>query len=584
MVVVAVDVVGPVPYEGSRAFGTAGPAELRRLRVEHAVDPAHPANAAIVDLELAPRDADGLVHFEHDVVVVQPADPARRNRWALVDAVNRGRPTIPAYLLGDDSPPFPTPPAPRAGDGSLLAAGWTLVSCGWQLDVEGPPELGLRAPLLAGDVRGRVGYTIRPCAPANRLPLSSPGHWTWPVALDAAPVLLEDGVPLAAGSWSLAPDGLTMRRRDGFTPGCTYRCEYEATGARVSGCGLLALRDLARWLRSVDADDPGGIGPVQHTALFGISQSGRLLRQFLHDGMNADEAGAPAYDAVLPVIAGGRRGQFNTRFAVPGALPDEGAVGAMDDDATYGCLLAASDAAGVTPKVIALNTSTEYWRGDAAALLPEVHPAVRVHHVAGTQHSPGIVPQVFEVPAVRWRGVHGFGTVDYRPVLRALLLQLVQWVEHGVEPTPGQAPGPDQLGTRDEVLAGFTTRGHATPDASSFMPPAGPVPLVDDAGNELGGIRLPDVAVPLGVHTGWNARHPAAGAPTDEMFLMGSTWWWPAAAAGPSATLAGHLAACRTVIDGLVAQGLLLGSDVDLVLGHAEARWHESRRGAVPPA
>jgi hypothetical protein len=39
------------------------------------------------------------------------------------------------------------------------------------------------------------------------------------------------------------------------------------------------------------------------------------------------------------------------------------------------------------------------------------------------------------------------------------------------------------------------------------------VPAVDEAGNDRAGIRLPEVAVPLATHTGWNYRHPSIGAP-----------------------------------------------------------------------
>jgi Alpha/beta hydrolase domain len=37
------------------------------------------------------------------------------------------------------------------------------------------------------------------------------------------------------------------------------------------------------------------------------------------------------------------------------------------------------------------------------------------------------------------------------------------------------------------------------------------VPQVDRDGNELSGIRLPNVAVPLATYTGWNFRSPSIG-------------------------------------------------------------------------
>ena len=39
------------------------------------------------------------------------------------------------------------------------------------------------------------------------------------------------------------------------------------------------------------------------------------------------------------------------------------------------------------------------------------------------------------------------------------------------------------------------------------------MPAVDEAGNDRAGIRLPEIAVPLATHTGWNYRKPSIGAP-----------------------------------------------------------------------
>ena len=210
---------------------------------------------------------------------------------------------------------------------------------------------------------------------------------------------------------------------------------------------------------------------MSRTLLFGVSQSGRVIRRFLHDGMNVDEAGAVAYDAVLPVIAGGRLGRFNDRFAVPGTLPSE--PDQLTDDVGYGALLAR---AGAPVKVMAMNSSNEYWRGDGALLHADGHPDVRVHLVAGTQHGTGYLPQLFEMPALGWKGRNGFNTIDYRPVLRALLQQVVDWVDDGVEPAPSTEPSADQLSTREAVLARFAAAGRPTPRLASFAQPAGPVP------------------------------------------------------------------------------------------------------------
>ena len=83
------------PYADGAAFGDAGPYERLDGVARLAVDPAHPANAAIVDLA-GPRAApDGLVHFRADVCLLRPADSARGAGRLLVDVVNRGRKNAP---------------------------------------------------------------------------------------------------------------------------------------------------------------------------------------------------------------------------------------------------------------------------------------------------------------------------------------------------------------------------------------------------------------------------------------------------------------------------------------------------------
>jgi hypothetical protein len=48
------------------------------------------------------------------------------------------------------------------------------------------------------------------------------------------------------------------------------------------------------------------------------------------------------------------------------------------------------------------------------------------------------------------------------------------------------------------------------------------VPQVDADGNELGGVRLPEIVAPLATYTGWNLRSPSIGAPTERISFLGS--------------------------------------------------------------
>src|SRR5918911_4270778 len=113
-----------------------------------AVDPMHPANARITDLDRAPRDAEGRVRFRADFLLLQPVDPARGNRRLLYHVVNRGHRIGVAYNRFAPRPPT-LPPSDDidVGDGFLMRHGWTVAMCGWQWDVQRQPGLmGLEAP------------------------------------------------------------------------------------------------------------------------------------------------------------------------------------------------------------------------------------------------------------------------------------------------------------------------------------------------------------------------------------------------------------------------------------------------------
>src|SRR5258707_6899973 len=60
-----------------------------------------------------------------------------------------------------------------------------------------------------------------------------------------------------------------------------------------------------------------GAGKIDRSYVVGVSQSGRILRHLLYLGLYEDEAGPPAWDAVVPHVAGGRRGEVNCRLGPP---------------------------------------------------------------------------------------------------------------------------------------------------------------------------------------------------------------------------------------------------------------------------
>jgi hypothetical protein len=199
------------------------------------------------------------------------------------------------------------------------------------------------------------------------------------------------------------------------------------------------------------------------------------------------------------------------------------------------------------PKIFFTNSSTEYWRGDASLIHTNAEgtqdvspsPSARTYHFVGTQHSSGTLALTDTNPVDGARGQQKFNTVDYTPLLRAALMGMDRWVTGQEAPPPsrhprladGNAVPPEQLKGVFTALPGVgfpaylpeVRRLDFGPDAergiaTTLLPAVGKpyphfVPAIDRDGNELSGVRLPDLTVPLATYAGWNLRHPQMGAP-----------------------------------------------------------------------
>ena len=576
MPVTRLEITSQKPFANGQLFGEAGSYTQIDGTAHFAVDPLHPANETIADIKLAPRNADGLVEFSADFRILRPDDPGKGNRRLLLDVLNRGKALA---LRNINSAPDIAPDAPMdPGNGFLMRQGYTIVWCGWQHDVPDMPGLlRIHVPeAMEGGkpVSGRIVVTFQPNAVVQSQYLSDRMHRAYPANKledwesvmtvqedeDAREQViprkqwwfarLEDGRPI--------PDPCYVHLEGGFQPGKVYQVIYTTTGAPVAGLGLAATRDIASHLRYDSPPLPQGEGwgegvyPIDHAYAFGVSQSGRFLRSFLYHGLNYDESGRAVFDGFMPHVAGGKRGEFNQRFAQPSSqatrsvnslFPFADSAQTDPDTGLTDGLLSRLASQGELPKVMYTYTSSEYWAGHGALVHTDVEgqhdveppDAVRVYAFAGTQHALGGLPLTDTDPVDGYRGAHAFNCLDYRALLRAALVRLDCWVSDGVIPPKSQYPrisdgtavAPTTVAEGLEVAPGVElpkpvrkfTRLDFGPDPG--VPSVVPatvgrdypcfVSQVDADGNEVAGIRLPLVSVPLATHLGWNRRHADIG-------------------------------------------------------------------------
>jgi Alpha/beta hydrolase domain len=644
MAVTALEIKTCSPFAQGTAFGDVGPYQQLDGTVHFAVDPDHPRNAGITDLKLAPRDAHGLVHCSADFRMLQPVVLQRGNQRLLLDIVNRGNPTV---LTNFNSAVGRLEP----GNGFLMRQGYTVVWCGWQDDVPAVPGLiRITVPeaVDAGGqpISGKIAVTFQPDAHVHVQLLSDRLHRPHPAKdpndRDATLTVQdhEDAPPEAIprDQWSFArvegdrvvPDATHIHLASGFLPGKVYRVVYTTVGAPVIGLGLIAARDTASFLRYSSAQEGNPCaGHIQFAYSFGRSQSGRFLRHLLYLGLNEDERDRIVFDGMIPLVAGGGRGEFNQRFGQPSnankysvknLFPFHDTTQTEPETSRTDGLLSRLAARAKLPKVFLINTSAEYWNGHAALTHTDLDgkhdlapsETVRVYHFAGTQHGPGNLLLTDTDAADDSRGQQKPNSVDYRPLLRAALVNLDSWVTAGQAPPPslhprledGTAVPPAHTAATFQALPGVQFPVHLRSIArldfgaevdegiTTLLPPkvGQPYPslvsAVDEDGNEVAGIRLPDISVPLATYTGWNLRHPDIGGPGQTLSLLGSTIPFPATQAEGKASgdprrsieeryasREDYLGRVKQAAEALVQQGYLLAEDLPTVTEQASQRY-----------
>jgi len=546
-----------------KSFGTVGAYEELTGKVYFAVDPSNPHNKIIADIDKAPRNAQGKVEFSADLWILRPKDSSRSNGVALFEVVNRGNKGLLGVFnraKGSDDPATEA----EFGDGLLMREGYTLVAVGWEFEVRkdrGKNLIGLTAPVATENGKTITGWVSPWFIPdkssdsfeyvgqynTDVYPPLDPKNPSYRLTVREGWVATQRLIPrgdwefgrLENGQVALNPNWITVK--GGFKAGQTYQLTYESKNPPVAGLGFAAIRDFASAMKN-NSD------AVVHARLvytYGASQVGRYQRQLVYEGFTTDEQGRQAIDALMIHTGGTSFGSFNRRFALPNELGSftetvfpiryevmtDPVTGKRDG-------MGARVPAGQDPKIFFVDTGSEYWdRGRVASLrhlsidgledLPDP-PNVRIFMLAGTKHSPGSWP-----PADSDAQPLKTNPNDYRWAQRALLADLDQWTRKGVEPPPSRHPqlSDGTLVAHDDIkfpnISGIQWPYHVPggfradlPGVFSVLPFI--VPQVDSDGNDLGGIRLPEQAVPLGTYTDWAFRSEHSGAPNTLVAMAGS--------------------------------------------------------------
>ena len=644
--VVRIDVRARADVAAGKSFGAAGPYEKLAGRIYFEVDPSNDANRIITDIDKAPRNARGRVEFSADFFLMKPTHMAAGNGTLLYEVSNRGGKGMLGFYNHASGSLNPTSDA-EMGDGFLMRQGFTLLWVGWQFDPPAREGLVRVYPPVATDngkpIVGIVRSEVIVARVAFDASLADRDHVAYPVADPDDPantLSVRDTIEgprrfIPKTEWTFArlsngapvPDRGRVHLAAGFQPGKIYEVVYKSQNPPVVGAGPAAVRDAISHLKYASADALSiPAGSIQRAIAFGVSQSGRFLRTYLYYGFNEDEHRRKVFDGVMAHVAGGGRGSFNLRFAQPSrdghpflnkfyptdifpftdTVQTDPQTGEKD-----GLLLRVKPE--FTPKIFYTNSSYEYF-GRAASL---IHTALdgrtdapladntRIYMFAGGQHGPAAFPPRRSI------GQQLNNPNDYRWSMRALLLAMHRWIADGAAPPPSRYPRidastlvpleslafPTLPGVRKptephkayRVFYGldFASKGIISvdpPEANGSYPIL--VPQVDADGNELAGVKMPEVAVPLATYTGWNLFNAESGPPTLLSSMQGSYIPLPKTridrerAKDPRPSIEErypsreqYLARVSAAARELVQQGYLLEDDIVKVVELANDHW-----------
>ncbi len=663
-----IDVIERSPFANSMTFGECGSYERIKGRATFKIDPGITLEHKIVDLDKAPRDAQGQVECVADFFILKPVDPSRGNRRLFFDWANRGNKRCLQFF--NDAPGSNDPASvAHAGNGYLMRRGYTVAWLAWQGDLlPGDNRLVLDVP-AATDNGAPITGTVRCEFIADQ-----PGMTTFPlsawvstrsypaVSLDTkkakltrrrypyAPREIIDpsrwmfarveggsGLDNQGAERAIVASATHIHIPAGFETGWIYELLYEARDPLVLGLGHLVVSEFVSFLRFEATDAQGAPNPlrggghaIEKVYGWGRSQTGRCIRDFLHNGYNDDGTGRRVFDGVIPHVSGGGLMWMNHRFArvvSPAGQQYEDHFNAADrfpfsyaqsTDHFTGAADAILKRPQTDPLVLHTQTATEYWQRRGSLVHTDTQgndldqpDNVRVFMWASSQHFADPLPKA---PT---RGIcqQPINVVWTSMLFRGMLDAMDAWATHGTEPPGSRIPrradgtlidadqwrdqfphipgvavpsGPNSLPRLDfgsQFAEGIVREPPEVLDAAGYTVL---IPSVDADGNDIAGVRAPMVSAPLATYTGWNLRARNFGNGQMHEFT-GSTIPFPDSLEEREATgdprksiaeryadKAAYVAAIRAAAEQLVAERLMIAEDVERVAA-AAANWGAPR-------
>ena len=355
------------------------------------------------------------------------------------------------------------------------------------------------------------------------------------------------------GNSAIHPSTTDLYLRSGFKPNHIYEFIYPAKNPLVLGLGFAAVRDAVSFLRYEMRDKAGDSNPlafgkketgIKRAYAWGRSLPARFLKDFVYHGFNGDERQRKVFDAVCPYVAGGGRVFLNYEFGRPVTSAQQHsdqldleifpfAYNVIRDPQT-GRRDGILKRPKTDPYVMHVQTSTEYRQKRGALVHTDgrgkdisIPEKVRIYVISSSSHryAPGYIPKKFNSQNLT-------NPLPHNEILRALMVAMDRWVCEGTLPPPSQFPR-----VKDKTLVPSDQRSTGFPNIPGvrytnlynrqLFLDYGPdllrgkidvhpprqikngeykvlVTKADADGNDVSGIRLPAVQVPLATYTGWN--------------------------------------------------------------------------------